>query len=121
MNVAFCVTGTDRNNPLDQRFGRAAYYGILETETGSYRVVENSAKDASGGAGTQAIQVLVDQSVNVVIAPEVGPKAFEAMKQMGIRGYKQGSATTVDAALAAWKNNQLEEVTEPGNTGLHRA
>lgn len=121
MNIAFCSTGTDRTSKLDQRFGRTEFFVVINTETNEVHHFVNEAKNASGGAGPQAIQQLVDNNIEIVIAPEIGPKAYDAMVTMGIKAYAQGQLTTIEEAYTAWKNNDLQEIQSSTGKGLHRA
>ncbi|MBN2508809.1 MAG: NifB/NifX family molybdenum-iron cluster-binding protein [Spirochaetales bacterium] len=121
MKLAFCLTRDAIDAPLDQRFGRAEFYGIVDSETGAFEAFENSAKHASGGAGSKAVQQLVDKGVEAVIAPEVGPQALDALNAFSITAFRQGGCTTVQKALDAFKAGTLEKVEKPGNKGLHRA
>jgi len=120
MNIAFCSKGCDSESELDERFGRADFFLIYNRENDSYTPVENRAKEAKGGAGALAVQQLVDNKVSVVIAPEAGPQAIEALKKFNISIYSQKGAKTVQEALELWSQGKLDPIEEPGNKGLHR-
>ena len=121
MKLALCITGEELTSPLDDRFGRANYFLFFDTESSEKKVIKNSAREAAGGAGGLAVQQLVDNGAEVLIAPEVGPQALGALNKFKIPAYKQGGAKTVEDAIAAWKNGELEKVEKPGNKGLHKA
>jgi predicted Fe-Mo cluster-binding NifX family protein len=107
--------------PLDQRFGRAENYIIVESEDGSFSALANEAKDASGGAGTQAVQLMIDNGVDEIVAPELGPKAFEGLAQFKIKAFSQGNHATVQDAFNAWKEHKLEAIGNASQQGLHKA
>jgi len=121
MIIALCSTGKDLLSKVDKRFGRAAYFVFYNTDTTEMSVIENSAKEAQGGAGALAVQQLVNNNTEIVIAPEVGPQALEALNKFKIPAYKQGDVQTVQNAIDAWENKTLEIIEDPGHKGLHRA
>ena len=121
MIVSLCAKGSDLSSEVDPRFGRCDYFLFYNTEDGSCTAVSNSAKDAAGGAGVLACQIVGDNGAGVVIAPELGPQAMDALIQMGIPAYAQGDSKTANDALNAWKNNGLKEIKKAENTGLRRA
>ena len=65
-------------------FGRAEQFAILDIDTGTTTVFENEGMASEHGAGTGAASFLADKGVNVVWAPEVGPKAAAGLKAASI-------------------------------------
>ncbi len=51
MKLALCSTGVELSSTLDERFGRANYFILYNTESSEMDVIKNSAKEAAGGAG----------------------------------------------------------------------
>ncbi len=121
MKLALCSTGEKLNSTLDERFGRANYFIFYNTESLEMDVIKNSAKEASGGAGGLAVQLLVDNKTEILIAPEIGPQALGALRKFGIPAFKHGSSKTVEDAITAWGNGALKKADKPGNKGLHKA
>ena len=121
MIVAFCSTAQDMEAPLDSRFGRCANFVYYDTDSQRVIAEKNMAKDAPGGAGAKAVQQLVNQKAGILIAPEVGPQAMEALIAMKIQVFRQKTAKTATQALEAWQNGQLEEQHKPSVTGMHKA
>ena len=121
MKLALCSTGQEFTSTLDERFGRTNYFIFYNTESSEMDVVENSAREAAGGAGGLAVQQLVDNGVEILIAPEVGPQALDALNRFNIPAFKQGNFKTAERAIAAWGNGELIEIEKPGNKGLHKA
>ena len=78
-------------------------------ETSEIEIVDNPAVQARGGAGIQAVQFLVSQNVNAVIAPEIGPNAFKVLRGSSTKIYK-GFKTSAKELIEKWKNNELEEI-----------
>ena len=53
---------------LERRFGRCAYFIIVDTETRAWEAFPNPAADARGGAGTQAAQFLANRVLRLLSA-----------------------------------------------------
>ena len=51
MKIAVTSTGKTLDSDIDPRFGRAAYFVIVDTETMDFEVKENDNIAAAGGAG----------------------------------------------------------------------
>lgn len=122
MKIAFCLKTDSKDSELDDRFGRAEYYGIIDSETGNtFEIFENTARKESSGAGASAVQLLVNKGAEAVIAPEFGPKAFDALNRFSIKLFKQGDHKKVDSAMEDWRTGKLASPAAPGRGGLHKA
>ncbi|HUT27814.1 MAG TPA: NifB/NifX family molybdenum-iron cluster-binding protein [Methanomassiliicoccales archaeon] len=75
MKVAVTSAGQGPESMMDDRLGRCPYFVILDTATGNIESLQNTAAEASSGAGTKAMQMLVDKGVDVVITGRIGPHA----------------------------------------------
>lgn len=117
MKLAITVGKPQFEADLERRFGRCAYFIIVDTETRAWQSFPNPAVEARGGAGTQAAQFLANQGVEAVVSGDFGPNAFTALDAAGIRMYsaQKGQAETlVDDFLG----KRLESVS--GSTGPQR-
>jgi predicted Fe-Mo cluster-binding NifX family protein len=77
--------GSSMDDMIDPRFGRAAGFVVVDTQTMTTRHVNNDAAQARAqGAGIQAVESLANAGVQTVLAGRVGPKAFAAMSAAGI-------------------------------------
>jgi len=65
-------------------FGRAEHFAVLDTDAGTTTVFKNEGMASEHGAGTGAASFLADKGVNVVWAPEVGPKAAAGLRAANI-------------------------------------
>ena len=54
MKIAITSTGQTLDSQVDPRFGRAAYFIIVDTETMEFETIENQNVNASGGAGVKS-------------------------------------------------------------------
>jgi predicted Fe-Mo cluster-binding NifX family protein len=120
MIISLCAKGPELTSEVDPRFGRCEYFLFYNSDDGSCTALANSARNAAGGAGVMACQIVGDNGTGVVIAPELGPQAMGALSRMGIPVFAQGEYRTAEEALEAWKNHRLEEMKKVESTGLRR-
>jgi len=85
MKTLISSTGNNLNSSFDLRFGRAAWFCLLNEETGETRFYENENKEASHGAGTKAVEKVVELGVSKVISGDFGPKAKELLEKFNIQ------------------------------------
>jgi len=109
MKIAVCAKGEGLKALVDERFGRTDQFVIFDMETKEVKTVENSAKNAGVGAGGQAVRILNEENVEVVIVPEVGPKAVDALKAFEIKAYRLGESKTVEEAIKKYESKDLKE------------
>jgi predicted Fe-Mo cluster-binding NifX family protein len=112
MKIAVSSTGPDLDAAVDPRFGRCAYFAVLDTDSGVLDAVANPFLDAAGGAGTQAAQWILDRGIDVLVTGRCGPKAAAVLGDAGIRVVEGVSGTVREAAAAA----QGTEGSGPGGT-----
>jgi predicted Fe-Mo cluster-binding NifX family protein len=120
VKIAITSQGDNLDASVDTRFGRCAYFIIIDPETEKFEAVSNSAVDAMGGAGPQAAQTIADKGAVAVITGNVGPNAFQTLKAANIRIY-QGASGTVKETLTKYKKDELQELSNssvPGHFGL---
>ncbi|MFX0106667.1 MAG: NifB/NifX family molybdenum-iron cluster-binding protein [Candidatus Hodarchaeota archaeon] len=110
-----CITssGTDLESPMDPRFGRCAYFIIVDTETMQFECITNDATQAPGGAGIRAAQTVSSTGAKAVITGSVGPNAYPALQNADIR-ILNGSYAKVRDAIEGYASGQLSELSTPG-------
>lgn len=108
MRLAITSTGKELDSNLDPRFGRTAYFVIVDPETMVFEVVENSQNlDLPQGAGIQAGKTVADHKVDFLITGHCGPKAFKVLKNAGVK-IMTGARGKVADAIAQFKNGNLK-------------
>jgi len=108
MKLAVTSTGKGLDANLDPRFGRAAYFIIVDPETMEFEVVENNQNlNLPQGAGIQAGKTIVDNKVDALITGHCGPKAFKVLRSAGTK-VMTGAGGTVTDAIAQFNNGELE-------------
>ncbi len=113
MKIAVTSTGPNLDSPVDYRFGRCAYFIIVDTDTLEFQAIPNPASAAPGGAGTMAAQFVASQGVSHVITGEVGPNAYPALMAAGVTPVT-GATGTVREAVEAFKSGRLQAGTYAG-------
>jgi predicted Fe-Mo cluster-binding NifX family protein len=124
VEMRLCITssGEDIESEVDERFGRAPYLLIVDTETMESEAVKNTALAAGHGAGIGAAQIISDKGAEALLTGIVGPNAFEALRAAGIRVYEGASEfESVRAAVERFKKGAFKEVSAPsGGPGMGR-
>jgi len=120
MKIAIPASAPSLDAPMDSRFGRSAYFIIVDTDTMQWEAHENPAVRAGGGAGLQAVQFLSRFGTQAVIGSDFGPNATMALSAAGILMYQCNSPLTVREAVSQFSAGQLQQVdkaTNPGHYG----
>jgi predicted Fe-Mo cluster-binding NifX family protein len=98
MRIAISSTGQNLDSNIDPRFGRAAYFIILDAEAMDFEVVENTQNfNLPQGAGIQAGKAIADHHVDALITGHCGPKAFKVLQNAGVRIVTGASGKVADA------------------------
>jgi predicted Fe-Mo cluster-binding NifX family protein len=117
MKIAVTSTGPDIKSEMDPRFGRAAYFIIVDPDTMEYSVVENSQNmNLTQGAGIQAGKTIVDNGAEVLITGYCGPKAFMVLENAGIKTIS-GAKGRVEDIIRDFKEGKLKETQAPNVDG----
>ncbi|MFB0525484.1 MAG: NifB/NifX family molybdenum-iron cluster-binding protein [Phycisphaerae bacterium] len=117
MKIAITSTGKTLDSQVDQRFGRAAYFIVFETETMEFSVLENDSAAAVGGAGISAARAMTDAGADAVLTGSCGPNAQRTLIAAGVKLYT-GVTGTVTEAIDLFKNGKLTEAAGP-NVGAY--
>jgi len=112
LKVAVSATGPSLDASVDPRFGRCAYFVIVDTDTMQFEAIPNSAQYAGGGAGIQAAQTVASKGVQVVLTGNVGPNAYQALTSAGIQ-IVTGAYGTVREAVRKYKSGELRSTSAP--------
>jgi len=109
MKIAVSSTGKELKSTVDQRFGRALFFVVIDTETEEFTVHDNSQNlNALQGAGIQSAKNVMDYGAKAVVTGNVGPKAFNTLQVAGIEIYI-GASGTVREAVEAFKAGKLQK------------
>lgn len=118
MKIAICAQGTGLESPVDERFGRAPYFVLVDEKGTVLESLENPAASSAQGAGISAAQALINRQVNAVLTGRVGPKAFRTLKAAKVKIYT-GVAGTVKDTLEKYTRGQLSELETENSAPRH--
>jgi predicted Fe-Mo cluster-binding NifX family protein len=118
MKIALTSTGKELASEMDPRFGRAAYFIVVDPDTLEYEVVENTENvNISQGAGIQAGKIIVDKGAEVLITGFCGPKAYKVLESAGVKTI-MGATGRVKDVVENYKAGKYKETDAP-NVGEH--
>lgn len=85
MKIAVTSTGPTLDDSVEARFGRCAYFLIIDPDTLEVEPLENPNVALGGGAGPQSAQLMANQGVSVVLTGNCGPNAFRTFGAANIQ------------------------------------
>jgi predicted Fe-Mo cluster-binding NifX family protein len=122
MKIAISSIGKTLESEIDARFGRCAYFIIIEIENKkikNLKAIENTAKAQMGGAGITAAEIVANEKPDAVITTNLGPRAFSVFEQFGIKTYQaQGKIKDVVEKFIQGKLKKITNATGPQHMGL---
>ncbi len=119
MNIIVTASSTSLDGRFDPRFGRCAYFVLVDTETLEWEAFPNPAIHASGGAGTRAGQFAAEKSAQAVISGNFGPNAASVLSAGGIPMYINKTDGTIRDVVQQFNAGELQKVDEPTARGMH--
>ena len=112
MKIAVSSTGENLDSQLDPRFGRCAYYLVVDSDDMSFEVYPNESAAMGGGAGIQTAQFLASKGVQAVISGNCGPNAVQTLSAAGIELFA-GEQKTVGDVVKKFVTDNLKPTNEP--------
>ena len=119
MKIAISSNENHEDSKVSDRFARCEYFIIYDHEALLFTSVQNTAKSAGSGAGGKAVKILGDLDVDVVLVPELGPKALEALQVFDISSYQYPREKTVKEAIYLYYEKKLPELKISTSKGRH--
>lgn len=119
MKIAITATGNTLDSMVDPRFGRAAWFLIVDTETQELlQAINNTAgKEAAHGAGISAAAQIADIGVEALLTGRVGPKALPVLEKAGVKAVNDVSGSVRDAiAHYSGSSETAPETEQPSQT-----
>ena len=102
MKVAVSSNGNNLDARLDPRFGRCAFFLVVNSDDMSFEAFNNESAVQGGGTGIQAAQFLASQGVDAVITVNCGPNAAQTLSAAGVELFA-GQAGTVKEVVERFK------------------
>jgi predicted Fe-Mo cluster-binding NifX family protein len=112
MKIAVTSTGPTLDNPVDPRFGRCAFFVIVETNDMSFEAFDNESIALGGGAGIQSAQFVASKKIDAVITGNCGPKALQTLSAAKIEVFA-GQSGTVREVVERYKKGDIKSTDTP--------
>lgn len=120
MKIAISAKGKELDDEIDPRFGRAAYFIIVDPETLEFKVVDNRQNiEAMQGAGIQSARTIAEEGASVLITGHCGPKAFVTLQAARINVVVNVTGT-VREAVNKFKRGEISYAASPNVEGHWR-
>ena len=116
MKIAVSSAGQTLDDSVDTRFGRCAYFLVIDPDTLEFEPIQNPNIALGHGAGIQSAQLLADKGVTVVLTGNCGPNAFQTFGAAGIQVIT-GVAGQVREAVRLYKSGELADAPGPNVEG----
>ncbi|MFW5841824.1 MAG: NifB/NifX family molybdenum-iron cluster-binding protein [Bacillota bacterium] len=117
ITIAICATDNTKDSLVSPRYARSNYFAIYNTSTSAYTFVENDAKKEASGASNKATKILGTHHVDVLLAPKVGPKAFDILNAFNIKVYQYEGHERIEEALNAYLEGRYHAITDANAKG----
>lgn len=118
MKIAVSASGNSLDSDIDPRFGRCAYFLLVDTEDMTFESFDNGTIANGGGAGIQAAQFISSKGARAVITGNCGPNAVRTLNAAGIDTV-MGLSGKVRDAVERYRRGELIPSTEPNVSEHH--
>jgi len=102
-----------------EKFGRAPFIFLFNTEENSSEFLRNPYADLFGGAGIQTAQFIIEKNVSAVITVDIGPNPLRFLQSTNVKVYaclrKQ-----IQEVLKEFLEEKLPEVEQEAIIGIGR-
>lgn len=116
MKIAVSSVGPTLDDSFDARFGRCAYFLVIDPDTLEFEPIQNSNIALGHGAGIQSAQLLANKGVTVLLTGNCGPNAFQTLAAAGIQVIT-GVAGQVREAVRMYKSGAMTSASGPNVQG----
>lgn len=109
------------NAQLSEHFGRAPYFAVIDVADDGQIVAQQAVANISehfGGVGRPPDRIL-QLNPSALITFGMGPRALAIFQQARV-AVLRANANTLKAVIAAYTQDQLEELTEGCHEARHR-
>jgi predicted Fe-Mo cluster-binding NifX family protein len=90
VKIAVSSMGKSIESNISDVFARCPFFIIAEIENQKIdktEIIENENTNQMSGAGISAAQLMAEKNVNAIITGNVGPRAFDVLRQFNIEVY----------------------------------
>ena len=118
MKIAISSSGNNLDSQIDPRFGRCAFFAIVDTENMNFEAFDNESISLGGGAGIQSAQFVASKGAKAILTGNVGPNAVKTLSAAGVEVFV-GQTGTVREALGRYKGGNLKPTSTPNVADHH--
>ena len=111
MKIAISSSGNSLDSAIDPRFGRCAYFLIVDPADMRYEVFNNQGAAQSRGAGIKAANFLAAQNVGAVITGHASLNVVQTLASAGIEIFAEQQGT-VKEVVTLYKSGGLKTTTQ---------
>ncbi len=112
MKIAVSSSGKDLDSQVDPRFGRCAYFVIVETDNMSFEAFDNENIALGGGAGIQSAQFVSSKGAGAVITGNCGPNAVQTLSASRVKVFV-GQSGTVRKVIERYMRGDIKSTSTP--------
>jgi len=112
MKIAVSSSGRDLDSQIDPRFGRCAYFVIVETDDMSFEAFDNENIALGGGAGIQSAQFVASKGARAVITGNCGPNAVQTLSVSQVEVFV-GHSGTVRELIEKFMRGDIKSTSTP--------
>jgi predicted Fe-Mo cluster-binding NifX family protein len=115
MKVAVSSSGTNLDSQIDPRFGRCAYFVIVNTDDMSFEAFDNEGIALGGGAGIQSSQFVASKGAGAIITGNIGPNAVQTLSAARVEIF-MGQTGSVREAVERYRRGNIKPEGSPNVT-----
>ncbi len=118
MKIAVSSSGGDLDSQVNPRFGRCAYFAIVETDDMSFEAFDNENIALGGGAGIQSAQFVASKGAKAVITGNCGPNAVQTLSVSKVEVFV-GHSGTVREVIERYTRGDIKPTSTPNVADHH--
>ena len=118
MKVAVTAPAPSLDATVDPRFGRCAYFVVVDPETMQFEGLENANAGSPQGAGIATAQMIAGKGVEAVLTGNCGPNAYQALEAAGVK-VVTGVTGTIREAVEGYRSGRYQPTSQPNVASHH--
>jgi predicted Fe-Mo cluster-binding NifX family protein len=110
--IAVTAVEASLDAAVDPRFGRCAYFLIVDAQQGTFEAFKNPYAAAGRRAGAQSARMIASKGAKLVLTGKCGASASSALSAAGIQAVP-GCSGIVRDAIKQYKEGKLQPTGDP--------
>ncbi|WP_035589020.1 NifB/NifX family molybdenum-iron cluster-binding protein [Hippea jasoniae] len=87
MKVLLTARGDNLDAKMDERFGRADYFIVYDTDSKEFEAIKNPHINDQGGVGISVAKFVLQKGVDAVVSGSYGPNALDVLRTGDLKLY----------------------------------